>query len=74
MFDNTYTEPIEFRRVPYEVEFLRQNGHVWCKTSPDGATKVNSPGAGNNARIDRFEIVRLNHLDVPAGYCPSISA
>lgn len=68
IFKETYTEPIEFKHVPYEVEFLRDNGQVWCKTSPDGATKVNAPFAGNITHIDRCEIVRLNFLDVPTGH------
>lgn len=69
-FIETFTEPIKFKFVPHETEFMMTNGQVWCKTSPGGATKVNWPGAGNMARINGDEVVKLNHLDVPDGYIP----
>ena len=63
--EEVFTYPTTFRQVPYNVEFLDEEGAVWCKTAPDEATKVNAPGAGNIAGFSSGDAVRLDPLDVP---------
>ncbi len=63
--DELFTVPVRFHQVPYATEFLRSTGQVWCRTSLDGATKVNSPMAGIYDIIMEYEIVNLCEIDAP---------
>lgn len=58
-----FTVSVRFHQVPYETEFLRSTGQVWCRTSPNGATKTNGPMAGIHDTIMNSEIVDLCEID-----------
>ena len=63
--DELFTVSVRFHQVPYETEFLRSSGEVWCRTSPDGATKVNSPMSGTHETIAGYEVVKMCEIDAP---------
>lgn len=63
--EETFTHQLRFKNLGYNIEFLRDNGQVWCKTGPTQATKVNAPGSGNIITLDENTIVWCDPLDAP---------
>ena len=62
--EDLFTYETTFSRVPFQTEFMRENGDVWYKDAPDSASKVNHPGSGNFRDFERSEKVWLDPIDV----------